>query len=80
MTMHSTEFGRCGNNAYGGISKSIRDIEGTLFSSPVLRMAIVCLFRQNCRRSFVGVRCGLPFELCATSLVVFLVLRSTASI
>ncbi|CBZ49936.1 hypothetical protein NCLIV_004200 [Neospora caninum Liverpool] len=27
MTMHSTEFGRCGNNAYGGISKSIRDIE-----------------------------------------------------
>ncbi|EPR57846.1 glycosyltransferase [Toxoplasma gondii GT1] len=27
MTMHSTEFGRCGNNAYGGVSKSIRDIE-----------------------------------------------------
>ncbi|CEL94386.1 unnamed protein product [Vitrella brassicaformis CCMP3155] len=27
MTMHSTEFGRCGNNAYGGQSGRIRDIE-----------------------------------------------------
>eukprot|EP00922_Rhytidocystis_sp_ex-Travisia-forbesii_P043119 GHVS01064420.1.p1 GENE.GHVS01064420.1~~GHVS01064420.1.p1 ORF type:complete len:1234 (-),score=144.64 GHVS01064420.1:207-3854(-) len=28
LTMHSTEFGRCGNNAYGGTSKLIRDVEG----------------------------------------------------
>eukprot|EP00921_Rhytidocystis_pertsovi_P025088 GHVQ01040468.1.p1 GENE.GHVQ01040468.1~~GHVQ01040468.1.p1 ORF type:complete len:1022 (-),score=152.14 GHVQ01040468.1:1478-4543(-) len=28
MTMHSTEFGRCGNNSYGGMSKRIRDVEG----------------------------------------------------
>lgn len=28
LTMHSTEFGRCGNNNYGGVSKRIRDIEG----------------------------------------------------
>ncbi|KAL8433936.1 hypothetical protein Efla_001838 [Eimeria flavescens] len=27
LTMHSTEFGRCGNNNYGGVSKQIRDIE-----------------------------------------------------
>ncbi|CDI76521.1 glycan synthetase, putative [Eimeria praecox] len=27
LTMHSTEFGRCGNNNYGGVSKRIRDIE-----------------------------------------------------
>lgn len=25
--MHSTEFGRCGNNVYGGESKRIADIE-----------------------------------------------------
>ncbi|MCX7805415.1 MAG: glycosyltransferase family 4 protein, partial [Planctomycetota bacterium] len=27
LTMHSTEYGRCGNNFYGGPSARIRDIE-----------------------------------------------------
>jgi glycosyltransferase involved in cell wall biosynthesis len=27
LTMHSTEYGRCGNNFYGGTSQAIRDIE-----------------------------------------------------
>eukprot|EP01071_Lankesteria_metandrocarpae_P010223 Lankesteria_metandrocarpae@DN5312_c0_g1_i2.p1 len=27
QTMHSTEYGRCGNHAYGGVSKRIYDIE-----------------------------------------------------
>jgi glycosyltransferase involved in cell wall biosynthesis len=27
MTMHSTEYGRCGNNLYGGVCRIIRDFE-----------------------------------------------------
>ena len=27
LTMHSTEYGRCGNNFYGGESKRVSDIE-----------------------------------------------------
>ncbi|CDJ53637.1 glycan synthetase, putative [Eimeria brunetti] len=48
LTMHSTEFGRCGNNNYGGVSKRIRDIEvsspcfSTLFCSVSRAVAEAC--------------------------------------
>lgn len=41
LTMHSTEYGRCGNNFYGGRSAQVRDIEraGTYWADRVITVS-----------------------------------------
>ncbi|HEY5914282.1 MAG TPA: glycosyltransferase family 4 protein [Verrucomicrobiae bacterium] len=47
LTMHSTEYGRCGNNFWGGISARIRDHErhGTYCADRVI--AVSCALRRE---------------------------------
>jgi hypothetical protein len=52
LTMHSTEYGRCGNNIYAGQSEAVRHRE---WQGIFVAERVICVSKGRCRTRSSGI-------------------------